>query len=242
MGISLNTLKTIAKYAESSGVKSILQTKPIKFSGITFDGLKVLEKDCLNFSKNKDSMPAFLYHLTTPENYNKMLTTGAIKSGKDKLFGDGVFMFELKNLFKNWDNKTEWGGENLKFKLIHHARKQGANLVVLKIPTSNIEKGLRVRSQETLFAHYKNPPRFILDKHLLNGAKATDSNIFKHQSIEYIYPKDINMSFVEKVGEVNIQDLQKAPDYESFMPLKSFFKAIFKGHPEEKVADKLLTS
>jgi len=178
--------------------------------------------------------------MTTPENYQKMLDSQTLKATKDSFFGNGVFMFELKNLFKQWNGAEAWGEQSLKFKLINHVKKQGNSIVLLKIPTEKISGDLRIRSQEELFKYCKDKKRFLLDKHILNGAKAKDAEAFGSQSIEYIYPKNIDMSSVEKVGEVNIINLQQLANYDKTKPLKSFFTTLFNGHPEQKTAETML--
>lgn len=45
MGINFKSIESIAKYAESCGVKRILQTKPVNLSKVNFDELKVLKND-----------------------------------------------------------------------------------------------------------------------------------------------------------------------------------------------------
>ena len=138
--------------------KSLLCSKPIP-KPINFKGLKyvpVLEKDTIQLSKvvGKHKIPRFIYHITSKQNYEKMLEDGVINLSYDRAFGNGIFFTDIQNLFKEWNKFDNNRGKNLLEHLLHHC---GCNdAVLLRIPTSKLNiENLLIRSQKRLFAAQK---------------------------------------------------------------------------------------
>ena len=83
--------------------KSLLCAKPVS-KPINFKSLKyapALEKDTVQLSQTvgKHKIPRYLYHMTSLENYNKMLESGCIRPSGARL-PDGVYMLELDSFSK----------------------------------------------------------------------------------------------------------------------------------------------
>ncbi|MBQ2611691.1 hypothetical protein IJF81_04790, partial [bacterium] len=84
-----------------------------------------LEKDTMPLSQavGKHKIPRYLYHITSKENYNKIIQSGGITPLEaDSFCGTGIFMLELENFFKNWqkikvrDKKTIFKKKNTLYK------------------------------------------------------------------------------------------------------------------------------
>ncbi len=90
--------------------------------------------------------------MTNKINYDSMLKDGIIKASIDDTMGRGVFATELTNLFKHWRKDKCWENASLQEKLIKHAAKDADEIVILRIPTKNLDQDkLKIRSQNTLF-------------------------------------------------------------------------------------------
>jgi hypothetical protein len=196
-----------------------------------------------------------------------MLKEGRLKTGGNEHEPlHGVFMSELQNLFKRWTVSKDWFGRDLRTELLTQVvKKTGNKIVVLKIPTANLDKNiLLIRSQNKLFLNrgkaelvelakrWKETGE-ILDgkfKEIFVGEKATSSKLYKQrkEAIEYIYPEEIDMSKVQKIG---ISELKQKPvenlknkdikEMSNIMTLvrpeiemKLTFLELYKGTPEEK--------
>lgn len=71
-------------------------------------------------------------------------------------------------------------------------------------------------------------------EHCIFGAPASEASRYKQrkEAIEYIYHDDIPAENIEKIGEVNINNLKDSLEYDSKKPIKSFFMAMLEGTPE----------
>ena len=177
----------------------------------------------------KADIPRFLYHITTKKNYASMLKSGHIRTSADILPVsnlNGVFMFDLQNFAKRWtstycDLGEDIGKVNLGSALLY----KNPDIVLLKIPTKNFDiNKLRVRCQDTTNTGY----------HAINGDSARLQRLYtqRKKPIEYIYDQNINISDVEKIGEIelgrgDIKNCVKSKPFDILLKL-------FKGHPEEK--------
>ena len=104
----------------------------------------------------KHKVPRFIYHMTNKSNYESMLKDGFIKTSVDGAFGKGVFATELTNLFKWWQKDKSWENASMQECLIRQVAKGKDDIVILKIPTANLDHDkLKVRSQNSLFS-WKN--------------------------------------------------------------------------------------
>ena len=100
----------------------------------------------------KHKIPRYIYHLTNKKNYELMLHDGVIKQTNDDLMGNGIFAIDLINFFKRWDKNKSWHKMSLQERLLAHTSKGEDDLVILKIPTQNLNhKHLKIRSQNKLF-------------------------------------------------------------------------------------------
>lgn len=245
MGLSIGAIEKVAQYVEKCGVKSILETKPVNFNKINLGELKLvpqLSSDAVIIGKHK--IPRYLYHFTNKEAYLSMLKDGKIKLGGNIDVIQGVYMTDIKNLFKNWTVSKDWKGHDLRKALLQQANKGTGKVVVLKIPTSAIAKNeLLIRSQNKYFSNISTnefekaveiweKEKVIPNnkfKHMFAGDKATNSALYnqRKEAIEYIYPHEINISKVEKIGEADLTTIDKGTK------LKDIYASLFKGTSQE---------
>ena len=127
-------------------------------------------------------IPRFIYHLTTKENYESMLSDQFIKRSSDTSYGKGVFAIELENFCKRWikpfDNYT------LGKELIKRISKGNDNIVILKIPTAKLKQEmLRIRSQNIMsdWAHSEeyNAAAEVVKEAILNAPEAEENQLFE---------------------------------------------------------------
>lgn len=195
----------------------------------------------------KHKIKRYLYHMTSEENYKKMLEDGRIRTSEDFHFeSKGIFMTELENLAKHWRTSKEWDelipenkdGVFLSLGLLKQVSKNSKNVVCLRIPTGYMDhNSLKIRSQNKLCNRHLEK----FKAHVVQGAPAKDANLYKQrkEAIEYIYQQDIPMDQVELVGMAEVPQLSE----ESFITwsagkqkdvIKTFFLNLFKGQPEAK--------
>lgn len=99
-------------------------------------------------------VPRYLYHLTNKTNYETIKTSGVLRtSSNDRAFSNNaIYTVELTNLFKNWQTNKCWGNNNLLERLIKQVSKTDPEIVILKIPTKNLNiDKIRIRSLNQLF-------------------------------------------------------------------------------------------
>lgn len=204
-----------------------------------------LSKNRAHYGKHK--IKRYLYHMTSEENYKRMLEDGLIRTSKDfHLDSEGIFMTELENLAKRWRTSKEWNfimpenrdGIFLSMALIEQVAKDSKRVVCLRIPTRYMNhNALKIRSQNKLV----NPGKEAFRSHITHGAPAKDANLYKQrkEAIEYIYEHDIPMNQVELVGKAEVPQINE----ESFITwsagkqkdvVKNFFLNLFKAQPEVK--------
>lgn len=124
--------------------KSFLATRPVKINTQGLKYLPTLERDTVQFSRTtgKHKIPRYLYHMTSLENYNKMLESGFIRPSGARL-PDGVYMLELDSFSKYWNK----GLRNDLCDLIFRSG-ESKNIVMLRIPTKNLEASqIKLRTQ-----------------------------------------------------------------------------------------------
>ena len=245
--LTISAFKSFEKYAAKAVQKVVISPSKIKYSPCKFN---LTSQDI-----GKHKIPRFLYHITNKKNYESIFKDGFIKQTVNDPC-PGVYMVELSNLFKRWSKSPYWKVDNLKKKLINHARKNSNDiLVMLKIKTSALAKNkLIVRSQDIFFKEIDKMRRnyrymdFDTEEEIknqfpmiFNGIPAKNSSLLKKrkQSIEYIYPMNIQTSCVEKIGEINFEELIHSNKYDLKKEMKSIYSALLKGQPEEKAANLL---
>ncbi len=72
-------------------------------------GINNNHKFPIQYGKHK--IPRFIYHITSKNNYNKLLIDGTLRMSEDLFCGEGVFTSELDNIFKN--SARAWKGKSL---------------------------------------------------------------------------------------------------------------------------------
>lgn len=108
----------------------------------------------LNFLENSVSqgIPKYLYHMTTKQNYRAIMKDGFLRTHNDRLCGQGVFIFDIKNYFEKWkDVFSEQRGKNFTELLLDQVSKRRNKIVMLRIPTDKLDiDKLAIRSQNRL--------------------------------------------------------------------------------------------
>jgi len=245
-----SNIRALASYAEKCGVRSILETKPANFCKINLKELNVIATDTFSPAIGKHKIPRYLYHFTTEKNYISMLKEGKLRTGNgifDPL--QGVCMTELSNLLKRWKVLKESDGVNIGNKLIDQVTKGEDNIVALRIPTEGIKKEkLIIRSQNMTFSAHKKEGfndaylNWLLEgripsgelSHLYKGDYAQKSKLYKQKkkAIEYIYSHNIDISKVERIGDVKISTVEK-------QSIKELFLKLFANSPEENAVSRM---
>ena len=208
-----------------------------------------------NHHYGKHKIKRYLYHLTSEENYQKILREGKLRITDDYYFSkDGVYMFELQNLLKRWRYSKNWTeherNTNLSLSLLHHVSKCDNKIVCLRIPTATLDHDLlKIRSQNRLLKKRSTIPKEILPeirKHKTKGAPAKDAGHYKQrkEAIEYIYTEDIPIENIKLIGKADIRSediIYDYCDYDIFPPEKEqnsavarVLKNLFRNQPEEK--------
>lgn len=166
--------------------KSLLCQKPVS-KPINFKSLKyapALEKDTVQLSQTvgKHKIPRFIYHITSRDNYEKILQSRYLKlSEADNFSGSGIFMLELENFFKHWKN-VEVKNQSIIKALLGQTAHDAKDLVILKIPTAKLDsKKLFIRDQKMFFRWHKpelEPEAKAIYEDLVSKAKDTNTNGF----------------------------------------------------------------
>lgn len=201
---------------------------------------KTVEKSSGKITKSgKPNLPRFLYHITSKKNYESMLKSGEIRTSHDAYLDsnlEGVFMFDLKNFAKRWTSTFfKFKEADEKFNLGSALVCKNSDIVLLKVPTRkmNVDK-LKIRVQDDTKVNY----------HTLNGDSAKFQTLYtrRKKPIEYIYNQNIDISDVQKIGEVNLNiNLDNRSELIEFMqkrPFETLLK-LFNGTPEEKCVQKM---
>lgn len=77
--------------------------------------------------------------------------------------------------------------------------------------------------------------------HLTSGTPAKMSGLYKQrkEALEYVYMDNIPISYAEKIGEVNLEELLATAEFDPLRPMKSILTNLLKGTPEAKGAELL---
>lgn len=216
----------------------------------------------------KHKVPRYIYHITTQKNYRSILNDGLLKTTEDPFCGKGVFAIELINFFKRWKEHKDWKNSILQSDLIEQVRNFTDGLVILRIPTRNLEMDkLRIRSQNKLFS-WKYEQENNIDKindssrrnkliqlynllynttterianHITQGSPAKQSSLFtrRKEAIEYIYQDDIPVNKLEKIGEIAKDKLRYYLWLKTQNPIKNIFLELLKHNNEINGAELL---
>lgn len=198
-------------------------------------GRIIVENSGIIKKTGKPDVPRYLYHMTRKKNYEQILEKGLINAYSDTGHSDlfGVFMFDLKNFEKRWAN-TWFNIDDMKVNLgrallSKHSCDDSVigkaeDIVMLRIPTKNMDiNKLKIRRQDIV--------QFDESDSAIYQSVYTRRKI----PIEYIYESDIDVSDVQKIGEMSIR-IKNQEEFKKIIELKPFdlLLKLFKGQPEEK--------
>jgi len=186
----------------------------------------------MELAQEKKLLPEFLYHFTTPNNYQTMKKAGKIIPNQEGNTGlNGIFTFDLPNFLNNW-GKVQDRGLPLDRKLVTRIAQAGnGEIVLLKIPTEGMNPDLcKIRSQNLIFDMYNgveslpNPymesmQDLMIDNfnenywHLMKASSLENAKEFvdKGHALEYILDTEIPMDSVQSIGSVNLKDFIDVP-------------------------------
>jgi len=182
-------------------------------------------------SQKQTAIPEFLYHLTNSINYEAIKKSGQLRLSKDII--DGVFLFDMKDFQTNWRNtKLKNKPKTLAHELVSQALKGGDSLVLLQVPTRNLDaKKFAIRPQDdvldfVLSDAYRNLEMVFAEKggllnnkqelprKLVKGLKPEEAPKFfqKGRPVEFVYKDNIDFSRanVRKVLEFGECDLEES--------------------------------
>ena len=124
----------------------------------------------ISVKRGSHKLPRFIYHMTSSENYEKMLSSGSIKMTEDLMCGKGIFASELYNLFKRGCKPIE--GTTLIERLLQQINTHGNKIILLRIPIQSINKDkLFIRSHKTVFDFCFSPKVSNAEKALSEECK-----------------------------------------------------------------------
>ena len=198
-------------------------------------GRTIVKNSGLIRKTGKPDIPRYLYHMTRKKNYEQILEKGLINAYSDTGHSDlcGVFMFDLKNFEKRWAN-TWFNIEDMKVNLgrallSKHACEDSVigkahDIVMLRIPTKNMNiNKLKIRRQDIM--------------QFEDADSAIYQSVYTRRKIpiEYIYESDIDVSNVQKIGEMSVK-IKNQDELKKIIELKPFdlLLKLFKCQPEEK--------
>lgn len=176
----------------------------------------------------KHKIPRFLYHITTKDNYNKMMQDGYIQISKSCTRGQGLYLFEMQNMIKHY--KDFDGERNLGRLLNQVIANSGNEAVLLRIPVSILDAGkLAIRSNA---GPGRNGMKSSIKAAL--GDSALASHLYKQRKValEYIYPNQLPMDNISVVGSARFKDTD-LDDIDENRALE-LWKELTKHQPEQK--------
>ncbi len=187
-------------------LSGITKTQLSKQTGIlNFKSISELKTDTIMV---RTPVPEYLYHLTSPINYDNMLKQGFIRTSQTP---KGIYCIEVNNFLNEWTKlKINNGSRTIQDELIKYLQKNSDEIVVLQIPTANLRNSsnIKIRSQNLLYQREIDPRNNpTLMKHLLEGDNVSlaDSYISKGDAIEYIIPDAVPVGEVKLVGKFNLR-------------------------------------
>ncbi len=199
----------------------------------------------------KHKIKRFLYHITSQDNYEKIMESGILKTYKDSSFRklNGIFMFDLQNFTKRWCNPQKWGDLDLAVSLFAkfaNCDDEIVKLACFRIPTEKLDHSLlKIRSQNRLFKIFSDNHKFFKSEHTMYGSNASQSSLYKKrkEAIEYIYQDNLPVSDIQFVGkfDFNVNEVFEKDTSEWYRKcaLKTL-KELFKDQPERKGLHKII--
>ena len=195
MEIGIRLIEHCAKYARACGR---LFSKP----QILDYKIPKLNSDILEFNR---CIPEYLIHLTSSNNYNRILQQGLIKPTQTPM---GIYCIEANNFLSKWNQlRINNNSTTVQNELIKYISRNSDGIVVLKIPTAKLKKAsdIKIRSQNFIYQREIDPRKDpILMNHLIDGTNIGFANSYIQQghAIEYIIPEEVPFSSVEFVGKI----------------------------------------
>jgi hypothetical protein len=121
--------------------------------------------------------------MTNKKNYESIMSQGVLKMSDEIV--EGVFTIELTNFFKRWRSHKSWQnvwGDSLQEALLEHTANGSDEIVMLKIPTVNINTSkLAIRSQNTFFSWFKeNDSNIRKFKSKIDTKSATEDEVIRN--------------------------------------------------------------
>ena len=198
--------------------------------------MKTLPISPLKEYRSKE-LPRYLYTITTKANYESMCNDGLIRVGQDPLRPQmyGIFLFDLINFTKRWTSNSFFRCKSFATELLVSITDKSKDLVVLKVPTKNLDGQLRIRSLDYLFKNWHKHNDYHLDTGF--GAHMRKHFTQHREPIEYIYKDDIPINMVEKIGELHIEDTKNLARGQ--LNLKQLLSELFKGTPQHKSIEQM---
>ena len=146
-------IKSIIKYDKDGTVKS----------------KKILAKERIRklSEEEKNSIPKYFYHITSPNNYNAMRNDGFIRTSTDshlhKEGNEAVFLLDGKNTLSKWSSINNGEESSYITRLLQYCNKdRNGNVLILRIPTSKLDiSKLKLRDQDEILDGF---PMFQLTK------------------------------------------------------------------------------
>lgn len=216
------TITSFNDFADYLDAQNNFNYRSVKLLGMNlWAGANILQK---NVGKHK--IPRYLYHITTKENYSKMLKDGYINISQDCPRGKGLYMFEMQNMLKHY---KDFDGNRDLGRLLRQVCDSETGAVLLKIPTSILEAGkLVVRGNSGTGKNGMNS----YSKQLI-GDSALASKIYKQRKValEYIYPEKLSMNDVSLVGTSNYNFFENEINESTALKI---WKQLTQNQPEQK--------
>lgn len=140
--IADKTLKNLTSKIVAPKVKSTSNSKALLNE---LDAMASCAKTSIIHSKKGQNIPEFIYHITSKENYKKILKDGKMNiSAWEELSENGcqgIYFIDKENFLKNWVGRKEpelFGDVDLGELLMLWTSK-GTDTVAIKIPTSSLD-------------------------------------------------------------------------------------------------------
>lgn len=206
MNVSKITNKAISIVGElpqvaGKTVSSITQeNNPEKLTS-TLDCLAANAVSAVNMNAKKSNLPDFIYHITSKENYEKILKDGKMKiSDWEANSGNGcngIYFVDKENFLNKWLNRKEtelFGDTDIGEMLMLWTCKSTDGSVAIKIPTSKLNP-MQLRFRPYLQACRESIETFDPDtlkidsKMVKEGLPIDDLIKYKNSNepIEYVY-------------------------------------------------------
>jgi len=207
--------------------KSLLCKKtvlgPINFKGLKYVPTLAKDTEQLSQTIGKHKIPRYLYHMTSFENFQKIIESGFINPSS---YHKQVYMLELDSFSKYWSSADR---NNLCNYILEFQKGRNSGLVMLRIPTTNlsnikIRPRNRINNKNISFDERMNAIQGNID------AKCTSLYKQLKSDLEFMYNNEIPINQVELVGIYNTA----SESIRDKNICKTIFEKIFKGQPEEQ--------